>query len=180
MGSDFPFTKYSNLKPSPSSSKQDAVNNVKQQCSDFVMTRKIQCRDMIEDVQRQMAGLNFASGQSNLPRSTSHPPPDPQTAPRHSSTPPFYHIPSEHPRPGFPQPYVNYSPQQPSPYQVPGQYQQYNTQPPNQDYNQPAYPGWRGPYYNQMQQPATGHPQPPPPYNVPMQNYPQGGYYRPQ
>ncbi|KAF2304622.1 hypothetical protein GH714_035901 [Hevea brasiliensis] len=31
---------------------QDAITNVKQQCSDFVMTRSIQCREMIEDVQR--------------------------------------------------------------------------------------------------------------------------------
>ncbi|XP_075639083.1 vacuolar-sorting protein BRO1-like [Castanea sativa] len=38
---------------------QDAITNVKQQCSDFVMTRNIQCREMTEDVQRQMAGLNF-------------------------------------------------------------------------------------------------------------------------
>ncbi|KAG7016745.1 ALG-2 interacting protein X [Cucurbita argyrosperma subsp. argyrosperma] len=41
---------------------QDAITNVKQQCSDFVMTRNIQCREMMEDVQRQMAGLQF-SGQ---------------------------------------------------------------------------------------------------------------------
>ncbi|KAL5991944.1 hypothetical protein ACLOJK_012856 [Asimina triloba] len=33
----------------------DAITNVKQQCSDFVMTRNIQCREMIEDVQRQVA-----------------------------------------------------------------------------------------------------------------------------
>ncbi|KAL0912401.1 hypothetical protein M5K25_018369 [Dendrobium thyrsiflorum] len=162
---------------------QDAINNVKQQCSDYVMTRNIQCREMLEDVQRQMAGLNFASGQSNLPRSTSHPSSDPQPAPRPSFTPPFFHWPGEHPRPGFSQPYTNYSPQQqppPSPYQAPGQYQQYTNQPPSHDYSQPAYPGWRGPYYNtHMQQPAAGHP-PPSPYNVPPQNYPQGGYYRPQ
>ncbi|PKU59754.1 hypothetical protein MA16_Dca021751 [Dendrobium catenatum] len=167
---------------------QDAINNVKQQCSDFVMTRNIQCREMLEDVQRQMAGLNFASGQSNLPRTTSHPSSDPQPAPRPSSfTLPFFHRPSEHARPGFSQPYTNYSqqpppPPPPSPYQAPGQYQQYTNQPPppSHDYSQPAYPGWRGPYYNtQMQQPATGHP-PPSPYNIPPQNYPQGGYYRPQ
>lgn len=162
---------------------QDALNNVKQQCSDFVMTRNIQSREMLEDVQRQMAGLNFASAQSNLPRSTSHPATDPQTTPlRHSFTPPFYHPSGDHPRPGFSQPYANYSPPPPpsSPYQAPGQYQQYTNQPPIHDYSQPAYPGWRGPYYNaQMQQPAAGHP-PPSPYNVPPQNYPQGAYYRPQ
>ncbi|KAF3956930.1 hypothetical protein CMV_017998 [Castanea mollissima] len=38
---------------------KDAITNLKQQCSDFVMTRNIQCREMTEDVQRQMAGLNF-------------------------------------------------------------------------------------------------------------------------
>ncbi|PWA91962.1 BRO1 domain, ALIX V-shaped domain protein [Artemisia annua] len=36
---------------------QDAITSVKQQCSDFVMTRSIQCREMIEDVQRQMSAF---------------------------------------------------------------------------------------------------------------------------
>ncbi|XP_020595171.1 metacaspase-1-like, partial [Phalaenopsis equestris] len=155
----------------------DAVNNVKQQCSDFVMTRNIQCREMLEDVQRQMAGLNFGSGPSNPSRTGSHPATDPQSASRFSFKLPFFHQPAQHPRPEFSQPsYPNYTPQLPQPQPS---YQQYANQPPSHDYSQPAYPGWRGPYYNTPpQQPGTGHP-PPPPYNVP-QNYPQGGYYRPQ
>ncbi|KAF3972022.1 hypothetical protein CMV_004436 [Castanea mollissima] len=45
---------------------KDAITNLKQQCSDFVMTRNIQCREMTEDVQRQMAGLNFQDNK-NVP-----------------------------------------------------------------------------------------------------------------
>ncbi|KAL6188036.1 hypothetical protein ACLB2K_039430 [Fragaria x ananassa] len=45
---------------------QDAItNNVKQQCSDFVMTRNIQCQEMIEDVHKQMAGLNFQDSKNS-------------------------------------------------------------------------------------------------------------------
>ncbi|KAI7745241.1 hypothetical protein M8C21_029929, partial [Ambrosia artemisiifolia] len=44
---------------------QDAITSVKQQCSDFVMTRSIQCREMIEDVQRQMSGLSFQDGKNS-------------------------------------------------------------------------------------------------------------------
>jgi hypothetical protein len=36
---------------------QDAIGKIKQQCSDFVMTRNIQCREMIEDVQRKLAAF---------------------------------------------------------------------------------------------------------------------------
>ncbi|KAK8968892.1 hypothetical protein KSP40_PGU020005 [Platanthera guangdongensis] len=163
---------------------QDAVNNVKQQCSDFIMTRNIQSREMIEDVQRQMAGLSFSSGYPNLQRNASQPPADPQPPPHASPAPPPYHNPQgEHPGPGFAPPYTNYS-QQPPPYHGPaGQYQQYG-QPrpgPSPEYGQPAYPGWRGPYYN-MQMPGSGQPpQQQQPFNGPPQYYPhQGGYYRPQ
>eukprot|EP00850_Spirogloea_muscicola_P022347 SM000289S10413 [mRNA] locus=s289:127673:133488:- [translate_table: standard] len=38
---------------------QDAITALKQQCSDYVMTRSIQCREMMEDLQRQIAGLSF-------------------------------------------------------------------------------------------------------------------------
>ncbi|PKA50016.1 hypothetical protein AXF42_Ash017555 [Apostasia shenzhenica] len=155
--------------------KDDAINNVKQQCSDFVMTRNMQCREMLEDVQRQIAGLNFSSGLSSFPRSSpqpSDPPPNPRTS--HSPQPPFH-------RPagaGFCQPYPPYSQHQQSPAQPP---YPAPAAPYQQDFGQPAYPGWRGPYYNaHAQQPAPGHP-PPSPYNI-SQQYPphQGGYYRPQ
>ncbi|KAI0501053.1 hypothetical protein KFK09_019271 [Dendrobium nobile] len=39
---------------------QDAITNVKQQCSDFVMTRNIQCKEMIDDVQGKVSGFNFS------------------------------------------------------------------------------------------------------------------------
>ncbi|KAF5766673.1 hypothetical protein HanXRQr2_Chr15g0718171 [Helianthus annuus] len=76
----------------------EATTSVKQQCSDFVMTRSIQCRDMIEDVQKQMSGLSIQDGKnssaynysstrpSQQPSSQSEPPtnqPHPQT--------PYYH-----------------------------------------------------------------------------------------
>ncbi|KAJ0883082.1 putative ALIX V-shaped domain-containing protein [Helianthus annuus] len=76
----------------------EATTSVKQQCSDFVMTRSIQCRDMIEDVQKQMSGLSIQDGKNSSaynysstrppqqPSSQSKPPtnqPHPQT--------PYYH-----------------------------------------------------------------------------------------
>ena len=58
---------------------QDAITNVKQQCSDFVMTRNIQCREMMEDVQRQISGLSFqdrnSSNQSYPSVGQNHQPP---------------------------------------------------------------------------------------------------------
>lgn len=40
---------------------QDAISALKQQCGDYVMTRSIQCREMMETLQRQLAGLNFSA-----------------------------------------------------------------------------------------------------------------------
>eukprot|EP00250_Pteridium_aquilinum_P008898 c18291_g1_i1 orf=497-3190(+) len=40
-------------------SLQDAINTLKQNCKDFTLTREIQGRDMIEDLQRQMSSLSF-------------------------------------------------------------------------------------------------------------------------
>lgn len=42
-------------------SVQDAISALKQQCSDFVMTRNIQSRDLIDDLQRQLSGLSFGA-----------------------------------------------------------------------------------------------------------------------
>ena len=39
--------------------QQDAISNVKQQCSDFVITRNIQCLEMMQEVQMQISGLSF-------------------------------------------------------------------------------------------------------------------------
>lgn len=178
---------------------QDAITNIKQQCSDFVMTRSIQCREMIEDVQRQMAGLSFQDRKSTgsynypavnqthqTPRSSPPPPADPQiiSHPRPQAT--YYQHPEQPTMPGYahhPPPYG--TPHQPSPYHIPPapgtpypppQVQQ---QPPtSQEYGQPAYPGWRGPYYNAHgQQPGS---LPRPPYTLPNPYPPphQSDYYK--
>ncbi|KAL8142030.1 hypothetical protein V2J09_015062 [Rumex salicifolius] len=178
---------------------QDAINNVKQQCSDFVMTRNIQCREMIDDVQRQISGLSFqdrnSSSQQNYPPvphqqqpRTSMPeqrttgPTNPATNPH--PQPPYYHQPQQQPQaPGYGHsPYVSPPQQVPPPYhhaQNPGPQYSHQQQPPQQghNYGQPAYPGWRGPYYNNAQQPG-GFPQPP--YTAPSQYPPpnQSGYYK--
>lgn len=174
---------------------QDAITNIKQQCSDFVMTRNIQCREMIEDVQRQMAGLSFQDRKSSgpysavgqphqTPRSGSPPQPDPQTA--HHPPPsqaPYYRPPEQPAIPGYGPPYG--APQPPAPFHMsaapgapfpPPQVQQ---QPPaSHEYGQPAYPGWRGPYYGaQGQQPGSF---PRPPYTAQNPYHPphQSGYYK--
>lgn len=181
---------------------QDAITNVKQQCSDFVMTRNIQCQEMIEDVHKQMAGLsfqdskssgaynnNYASVANQGPRPGSQqqtdprpqtpyyrPPEQPQMSgysqpPPYNSTqqmPPPYHVPP--PQTGSPYP----PPQAGSPYPPPHAQQQ---PPASHEYGQPAYPGWRGPYYNTQQ--SGSHPRPP--YTIPPQYPPhQSGYYKQQ
>uniref|UniRef100_A0A452YI67 BRO1 domain-containing protein n=2 Tax=Aegilops tauschii subsp. strangulata TaxID=200361 RepID=A0A452YI67_AEGTS len=183
-------------------SLQDATGKIQQQCSDFIMTRNIQCREMIEDVQRKLAGFNLSSSShnTNTPRSSSvppdqHSPSPPPHAPHAQSSygappggdpRPVYSQPES--RPPYSQPYPTYGapPQQP-PYGAahPGQYQQHPQQhqpPPGHDYGQPAYPGWRGPYYNgQQPQPQQPGPYPQAPYSAPGA-YPhhQSNYYRPQ
>ncbi|KAK9105811.1 hypothetical protein Scep_022655 [Stephania cephalantha] len=185
---------------------QDAITNVKQQCSDFVMTRNIQCREMIEDVQRKVAGLNFQDhksggggsysssyssvGQQTHPnqRTTTPPPPEPQNLPHPSHSHPPYYQPAQPPMAsGYAHsrsPYV--MPQQPvPPYQAPHSNNPYpppqpQQQPPaSHEYGQPAYPGWRGPYYNAHSQQPGSHP--PPPYGFPgPYPPPQSGYYKQQ
>ncbi|KAK7343453.1 hypothetical protein VNO77_12207 [Canavalia gladiata] len=173
---------------------QDAITNVKQQSNDFVMTRNIQCREMIEDVQRQVAGLSFQDNKntgafnSNYPsvgnqnqRTTSQTDTRPQT--------PYYQPAEQPPVPPYVHPPAPYGParHQPPPYHIPpssaAPYHppQVHQQPPaNHEYGQPAYPGWRGPYYNsQAQQPASI---PQPPYTIPPPYPPphQSGYYKQQ
>ncbi|KAL5761123.1 hypothetical protein ACOSQ2_019961 [Xanthoceras sorbifolium] len=180
---------------------QDAITNVKQQCSDFVMTRNIQCREMIEDVQRHMAGLSFqdrkSSGQyDNYPavgqphqtqRASTQAQTDPQNPPVPHPQASYYRPPEQPTIPGYthaPPPYG--APQQSHPYRgapapaAPYPPQQAQQQPPaSHDYGQPAYPGWRGPYYNAHGQQQPGS-LPRPPYTIPSPyNYPnQGGYYK--
>ncbi|RID48432.1 hypothetical protein BRARA_I04944 [Brassica rapa] len=170
---------------------QDAITNVKQQCSDFVMTRSIQCREMIEDVQRQMSGLSFQDHRSSGPypsvhqrtASSSPPPPETQNAshphPHPHPQAPYYMPAEQQPRPGYtippygpPPPYHtphSQAPPQPYPPQAPPQ--PYPPQAPQQ-----PYPSWQqGPYYDPQGQ------QPRPPYTA-QNPYPPphqgGGYYR--
>jgi programmed cell death 6-interacting protein len=171
---------------------QDAITNVKQQCSDFIMTRNIQCREMIDDVQRQVSGLSFQdNNKNNAPSSYGYQPQRTTSQPDPMPPHPYYQPPPPHQQqhqppqqqPGsYSQPPPPYgSMQQPPPYQYPPQQQQ---QPPpagGHEYGQPAYPGWRGPYYNAHgQQPGAA---PRPPYTIPNQSQPyppphQSGYYK--
>ncbi|XP_010527752.1 PREDICTED: ALG-2 interacting protein X [Tarenaya hassleriana] len=163
---------------------QDAITNVKQQCSDFVMTRSIQCREMMGDVQRQMAGLSFQDQRSSSsyppvhhPPSGSPTPPENQNPSHHHPQPPYYRPPEQPSRPGYGNP-VYGGPQIRPPYHTPnGQAPPY---PPPPNAQQQPYPGWQGSYYNpQVQQPGSGS-FPQPPYTV-QSPYPpphQGGYYR--
>ncbi|CAM8939532.1 unnamed protein product [Rhodiola kirilowii] len=150
---------------------QDAITNVKQQCSDFTMTRSMQCREMIEDVQRQVAGLSF---QDNKNSSTypSYPPAgqQPQQVPRtnpmqHPQQPdlqnqnvsrpthpqaPYYRPPEQPAMGGYRQPQPPYGVQQPSPYHTPPS-----------AHGGPPYPPQASP-----QQPQAGHEYGhPPPYS---------------
>ncbi|KAE8668228.1 sarcoplasmic reticulum histidine-rich calcium-binding protein-like isoform 2 [Hibiscus syriacus] len=182
---------------------QDAINNIKQQCSDFVMTRNIQCREMMEDVQRKMAGFSFQERESAGPYPSvgqSRPRPSPQQITEHQSIShpppqtPYYSRPAEQPMHGYghpPPPYT--APQQPPPYHVPpstaapypppsstAPYPPPNTQqrpPIGHEYGQPAYPGWRGPYYDApAEQPGS---LPRPPYTIPNPYHPhQSGYHK--
>lgn len=191
---------------------QDAITNVKQQSNDFAMTRNIQCREMIEDVQRQVAGLSFqdkhtGSFNNNYPsvgnqnqrpntQTDSRPQTYTQTDSRsqtpyyqHSEQPPVPSYTQAHPPPPYGQPHH----QPPPPYQIPPTSAtpypppQVHQQPPaSHEYGQPAYPGWRGPYYGahtqqpHAQQPVSG---PRPPYTIPSPYPPphqSGGYYKQQ
>ncbi|GAB2226641.1 hypothetical protein Drorol1_Dr00022456 [Drosera rotundifolia] len=176
---------------------QDAITNVKQQCSDFVMTRSIQCREMIDSVQRQLSGFSFQNrnsgsntyppvGQTHpIPRTSSQQTNDGAMAQSSHPQTPYYQLPQQQQAPGSAPPPYNSSQQQspsyaPAPAPSPSPYQAHQPQPPQgHDYGQ-AYHGWRGPYYNNAQQPGAF---PRPPYTVPGPYPPpsnQGGYYKQQ
>ncbi|KAI3796106.1 hypothetical protein L1987_38770 [Smallanthus sonchifolius] len=133
---------------------QDAITNVKQQCSDFVMTRSIQCREMIEDVQRQMSGLSFQDGKnSNTYNYPSAVPPQ-----RTSSQP----DPANQPHPQLP--YYQHQQQQQQPPPPPAYAQQHPPQPAaTSAYAQqhPPHPATTSGY---AQHPPYSLPQAPPPY----------------
>lgn len=178
---------------------QDAITNIKQQCNDFIMTRNIQCREMIDDVQRQISGLSFRDGKSSgaytsylsigqpqrfMPQQRT----DLENMPSasHTQTPP-YQPPPQPTIPAYTQNPSYAPPQQAPPYHAPVSSPPYPPPPQHQphppmtpDYGQPAYPGWRGPYYG-APPPQPGS-MPRPPYTIPSSSpYPppnQSGYYR--
>ncbi|KAH6827801.1 Endosomal targeting BRO1-like domain-containing protein [Perilla frutescens var. hirtella] len=177
---------------------QDAITLVKQQCNDFVMTRNMQCRDMIDDVQRQVAGLSFKdsknTGYSFSPVSRPHPPQtsNPQqhldagnmpNTPSYSQMPTYQ--PPQHPTtPAYVQtPPYGYSQPPPQSYHAPvsnhpyppPQHQQHTASP---EYGQPPYGGWQGPYYNAPPQQTGSMPRPPYPGQSPYPPPHQSGYYR--
>ncbi|KAL3501817.1 hypothetical protein ACH5RR_036266 [Cinchona calisaya] len=181
---------------------QDAITNIKQQCSDFVMTRNIQCQEMIEDVQRQISGLSFQDGKNTVgykypavghPHQTQRMNSQQQTDPgimsntAHPLTPPY--LSQQQPMPGYsqtPSPYVSAPPQVPPQQQpMPGYCQTPSSyvSPPQQvppPYHLPASGPPYPPPYHQQQAPVTneyGQPAYPgwqgPHYNAPP---PQPGY----
>ncbi|XP_020966777.1 ALG-2 interacting protein X isoform X1 [Arachis ipaensis] len=93
---------------------QDAITNVKQQSNDFVMTRNIQCREMIEDVQRKVANMSFQDKNSGA-FSSSYPPvgsqnqrpSTQQTDPRPQT--PYYQPPEQPPVSSYGHPLPSYS-----------------------------------------------------------------------
>ncbi|PIM98889.1 putative signal transduction protein [Handroanthus impetiginosus] len=176
---------------------QDAITSIKQQCSDFVMTRSIQCREMIDDVQRQIAGLSFQDNKTTAgysypsvgqpqqtQRTSSQQQPDPGNIPNtsHPQTPIYQ--PPQHPT----MPVYTQTPPYGAPQQPPPPYHSVSSHPypPPQnhphmvshEYGQLAYPGWQGPYYNAPPQQTGSMPRPP--YSIPSPYPPphQSGYYR--
>lgn len=154
---------------------------------------------MIEDVQRQMAGLSFQDRKNTgsyyyaavnqthqAPRSSPQPPVNPQNVSHPRPQTPYYQPPEQPTMPGYAHPPPPYTAsQQPPPYHIhpgpgtPYPHPQVQQPPPaSQEYGQPAYPGWQGPYYNaNAQQPGS---LPRPPYTVPNAYPPshQGSYYK--
>ncbi|XP_042036599.1 vacuolar-sorting protein BRO1-like [Salvia splendens] len=178
---------------------QDAITLVKQQCSDFVMTRNMQCREMIDDVQKKLAGLNFQDSKSSSysfpPSSQPHQtqssnpqqPLDQGRVPRTS----YLQTPTYQP----PQPLTMASPYQPSqhpttasPYQPPQHPTTASPYQPSQHsttaspYQPSQHPTTASTYQQPPQHPAPpayaqtppyGYSQPPPaPYQPPASNYP--------
>lgn len=171
-------------------SLQDAINNLKQQCSDYVMNRAIQSRDMIEGLQRHLAGFSFRDGNSSMKYPPVNPPQRAASRVPVQNAPPFVYCPSDTAQcymaqpPIPPQNTVGQMP--PPPYHLsPGQnmgaapyHSQGRSFPPvaNHNYGQPPYPGWQGPYYNSTAMNLyAGSSQAPHSYQAPP-----GGTYYPQ
>lgn len=157
---------------------QDAITNLKQQCSDYVMTRSIQCREMMDDLQRQIAGLSFTN--DNRPSRTY--PSVGAGAPAASSQDSSYYNSGSAPSYGAQAPArpPYYAGQQQAGMPPPPYYAQPPAQAPShsQNFSQPPYPGWQGPYYNGPPAPpaAPQTPQAPHP-GAPPQPPHHGGFF---
>jgi programmed cell death 6-interacting protein len=173
---------------------QDAITNLKQQCSDYVMTRSIQCREMMDDLQRQIAGLSFTNDNrqsrtypsvgASAPVAPSPSPgsqdssyynatPAPSYGAQSPARPPYY---AGQNQPGMPAPpYYSQPPVQPaSPSHAPSHQHSHN-------FSQPPYPGWQGPYYNGPPVPPAPQASPPPQPGAatqpPYHASPSGGFF---
>jgi programmed cell death 6-interacting protein len=171
---------------------QDAITNLKQQCSDYVLTRNIQSREMMEDLQRHIGGLSVNDRPSQPYQSIggnySQGQPPAQVSHDSSSHHTYFHSsnlsvnPAQFTQTG----YSSYQGQVP---QAPGQppyyaaqnhsampLPPYYTQPPpqNANFSQPPYPGWQGAYYSTPQVPGQSQAVSSQP---PYQTAPPGGYY---
>lgn len=151
-------------------SLQDAITNLKQQCSDYTMTREMQSRDMMEDLQRHLGGFSFKDAFSSMKSVLGNNPQRSAPGGSSQSSVPIYGTGTQMP----PQQHPPVGHQMPSPpyYSSPGQnqtaspyYTQAGSSPSgtNHNYSQPPYPGWQGPYYNAAAMSAhSGSSQPPP------------------
>ncbi|KAK9750380.1 hypothetical protein RND81_02G192200 [Saponaria officinalis] len=167
---------------------QDAITNVKQQCSDYVMTRNIQCREMIEEVQRKVSGLSLQDRENtsnqtypSVGSQQSHY--HPRTMSQHQRDagnsaqaprphPSYYQPPQNSSMPGYgPPPYGSTHRPHPPPYQAPPSAgSPYPPQQPPPQHHQPP---------PQHQQPPPQHQQPPASHEYGQPAYPgwQGPYY---
>eukprot|EP00249_Psilotum_nudum_P017974 c26581_g1_i1 orf=67-2718(+) len=159
---------------------QDAINNLKQQCSDYVMTRNIQCRDMIEDLQRQLAGFSFHDSNSTLKYpAVSQPPQRPApSVPQHNAHSSYYRSLDQAGLPNsssLPQPYLQQQ-HTPQANYMAGHQAAGTTPPPLPPYYaSPGHNQASAPYYSQV-----GTPSPPmPSHDYSHPPYPgwQGTYY---
>lgn len=161
---------------------QDAITNVKQQCSDFIMTRNIQCQDMIEGVQKQIAGFSFQDGKNTGGYNSSSyqrpnpPQTDPQNVPHPRPQTPYY-TPREQPTmAGYshPPPYGSSQP----PAQQPPHYGSSQQPPHYGSSQQPPQYGSGGPPYV----PPLGQQPPPAGHEYGQPAYPgwRGPYYNAQ
>nr|PNR49661.1 hypothetical protein PHYPA_011557 [Physcomitrium patens] len=117
---------------------QAAITNLKQHCNDYVMTRSIQCREMMDDIQRKIAGLSLTNNNRHSAPPTSH----------GSQDSSYYHPTASGPAPGYagqppaPPYYAGHSlPGIPPYYSQPPVHAQ--SQHPAHNSNQP-HSGWQG------------------------------------